>query len=98
MTVDAGSDVAIEGGAAVATYASSDWAERSFCSRCGTHLFYRLKSQGTHYVPVGLLEGVDDLRFHMQIFVDRKPPNYAFANETARMTEAEVFAKFAGAQ
>ena len=33
--------------------------------------------------------------FKEQIFIDRKPSYYEFANQTENLTEAEVFAKFA---
>ena len=39
----------------------------------------------------------DDIEFDFteQIFIDRKPSYYAFANQTMNLSEAEVFAKFA---
>ncbi|MBF8223349.1 GFA family protein [Halomonas sp. 328] len=79
----------------VATYASSEWAERGFCSRCGTHLFYRLKEGGHVAVPVGLIDDGRAWRFEAEIFVDEKPAFYDFANPTHKMTGAEVFAAFA---
>ena len=27
----------------IGVFSSSDWAERGFCTKCGTHLFYHLK-------------------------------------------------------
>ena len=76
---------------------SSDWAERGFCNRCGTHLFYRLKAQGQVILPAGLFDDDTGLEFEHQIFIDRKPPYYTFADNTRDMTEAEVFAKYAPA-
>lgn len=35
--------VTFEGEENVSRYDSSAWAERGFCTRCGTNLFYRLK-------------------------------------------------------
>lgn len=94
MTVHAGADVKFQGEEFIKRFNSSDWAERGFCTECGTHLFYYLK--GAFYaVPVGLLEKTEELKFHMQIFTDKKPASYEFANKTEMMTEAEVFAKFA---
>jgi hypothetical protein len=34
--------------------------------------------------------------FEVEIYVDEKPSNYAFANPTRKMTGAEVIAAFAG--
>jgi len=94
MAVDCGSEVSIEGEQSVSVYDSSPWAERGFCGKCGTHLFYRIKQNRQHIVPVGLFDADTDLVFDHQVFVDEKPHFYAFANETQDMTGAEVFAKF----
>lgn len=80
----------------VSVYSSSDWAERGFCAKCGTHLFYRLKQSGQYVVPVGLLNLSETLTFDQQIFIEEKPEYYSFANETKNMTGAEVFAMYSG--
>jgi hypothetical protein len=56
-------------------------------------LFYRLKHDGKHIVPVGLFR--DGPAFHLdhQIFIDEKPDYFSFANVTHNMTGAEVFAQ-----
>jgi hypothetical protein len=36
-----------------------------------------------------------EFEFTEQIFIDRKPAYYDFANQTVTLTEAEVLAKFA---
>lgn len=95
LAMHCGRDVSIDGESSVSVYDSSAWAERGFCSKCGTHLFYRLKGSGEYAVPAGLFDDQSDLVFEEQIFVDCKPPYYAFANDTRNMTEAEVFAKYA---
>jgi len=84
---------AIDGPEHVRAYASSEWAERGFCTNCGTHLFYRLRDGGLYALPVGLLED-GDWRFAHQVFIDEKPAHYAFANKTHDLTGAEVFAQF----
>ena len=94
LAVDCGTDVSFEGEENIGVYDSSDWAERGFCTKCGTHLFYRLKETRQHMLPAGLLDDSDDLVFDHQVFIDRKPPYYRFANETRDMTEAEVFAMY----
>jgi hypothetical protein len=90
-----GKDVKFTGEEFITVYSSSQWAERGFCKRCGTHLFYRLKAGGFINFPLGLLEDAAHFKFATQIFIDKKPENYSFANETDLMTEAEVFAKYA---
>jgi len=78
----------------VKVYNSSEWAERGFCSHCGTHLFYRLKDRQFWNVPLGVLDDQSDFEFTTQIYVDHQPGCYAFANETKMMTEAEVLKAF----
>ena len=94
LAVDCGTAVTIDGEENVSAYDSSDWAQRGFCSRCGTHLFYRLKENSQYVVPVGLFDDHPAVRFDSQIFIDEKPDYYEFANRTANMTGAEVFAKY----
>ena len=95
MTVDCGADVSFEGEENISVFNSSEWAERGFCNKCGSHLFYRLKESKQHIMPVGLFDEQESFVFDHQVFIDKKPSFYAFANETYDMTGAEVFAKFA---
>lgn len=94
LSVDCGSDVTIKGKEHTCSYSSSDWAERSFCSKCGTHLFYRLKKQNQYIVPAGLFDNIDKLELKTQIFIDEKPDYYCFSNDTKNMTGEEVFAQY----
>lgn len=95
LAVDCGTEVSFSKEAHVAVFASSDWAERGFCGQCGSHLFYRLKSNGQYIMPVGLFGDAKGLVFDHQIFIDEQPDFYRFANKTENMTGAEMFAKFA---
>lgn len=94
FTIDPGKTVAFSGEENIVKYSSSAWAERGFCGRCGTHLFYRLKASDFCNVSLGLFDGAEALAFQSQIFIDAKPSHYAFANETELLTEAQVLAKF----
>jgi len=98
MCVECGSDVTFEGEENITVYNSSDWAERGFCKKCGSHLFYRLKDSHEHQLPAGLFDHQKNFHFDLQVFTDRKPAFYSFANETKEMTEAEVIEKFAPEQ
>lgn len=95
LAIECGDDVRFEGADNISVFDSSEWAERGFCATCGTHLFYRLKKGGFYSLPVGLLDDTEQWVFDNQIFVDEKPSFYAFANETKKMTAAEVFALYA---
>ena len=94
MTVDCGTDVSFTGEQHLTVYDSSEWARRGFCSKCGSHLFYLLKEDGRYFVPVGLFDSEEQFQFDHQIFIDKKPSFYSFANVTKDMTEEEVFAQY----
>ena len=95
MAIHCGSGVQIENSEAVTSYRSSEWAERGFCSKCGTHLYYRFAGSDDYVLLAGFFGDEIAFEFKEQIFVDRKPDFYEFANATERLTEAEAFAKFA---
>ena len=90
MAVNCGTQVEFTGQDSISVYDSSEWAERGFCSQCGTHLFYRLKGNQQHIMPLRVIEGGEN-----QIFVEEKSKHYDFANQTKMMTGEEAFAQFA---
>ncbi len=93
LAIECEGGVRFDGDDDIAVFRSSEWAERGFCRRCGSHLFYRLKDV-THYaIPVGLLDDREQWSFDQQIFIEEKPSFYSFANETKNLTGAEVFAQ-----
>jgi len=91
MEIDCGTEISFDGADAITVYRSSDWAERGFCNRCGSHLFYRLTASQQHMVPAGLFDDQTDFVFENQVLIDKKPSFYSFANDTTDMTEAELF-------
>jgi hypothetical protein len=95
MAVECGSDVSFSGEENIAVYQSSEWGERGFCNKCGSHLFYRAKQNNQYYIPVGIFDNESGFVFERQVFIDKKPEYYSFANETKNMTGAELFAQFA---
>ena len=98
MEVDCGTNVIFEGEHNITVYNSSAWAERGFCSKCGSHLFYRLKETNEYQIPVGLFNEQNCFNFDLQVYIDCKPSFYSFANKTNEMTEAEVIEKYAPEQ
>lgn len=97
MGVDGGTEVTLDGEENISVFESSKWAERGFCRRCGTHLFYRVKRTGQYALLVGLLGDDEGFVFDEQLFVEEKPSYYRFANETHDLTGAEFFAKYGNA-
>ncbi len=98
LAVSCGESVKVEDEAVLKSYASSEWGERVFCSNCGTSLFWRMRDGSHTSVAVSAFDDPGAFRFTREIFIDEKPGNYAFANETTKMTGAEVVALFAPTQ
>lgn len=94
LALDCGSEVSFEGEENITIYNSSVWADRGFCNKCGTHLFYRFKEKNQYIVSVGLFDNLEDIVFEHQVFIDKKPAYYCFSNETKNLTEAEIIAQF----
>ena len=98
MEVNCGIEVDFYGVDKLSVFDSSEWAERGFCSACGSHLFYRLKETQEHMMPVGLFDDDSDLVFQRQVFIDEKPHYYQYSNKTENLTGEELFAQFAPAE
>lgn len=81
------------GGEHITGYKSSDWAERCFCSKCGTSLFYYLIPADHYVISVGAFDDADAFTMVGEIFIDNKPPGYGFAGDHPRKTEAEFMAE-----
>jgi hypothetical protein len=96
LTVESAGNIQINGEENITIFSSSDWAERGFCKKCGSHLFYRLKDKSHNFCNfnLGTLDGHEEFSFTSQIYIDAKPENYSFSNKTKNMTEKEVLEAF----
>ena len=94
LAIHAGHEARFDSEQHIRRFASSEWAERGFCSQCGSHLFYYLKEPGIYILSAGLFAEQGDFQLHGQVFIDHKPGFYDFANDTITLTEAQVFAQF----
>ncbi len=90
FAVDAGTTVAWEGAAEIRTYRSSEWGERAFCGVCGTALFFRVVATGETYLNAGIAADDRVFRITSHIYVDETPGFYEFADDTPRLTGADV--------
>jgi len=83
----------------IRVFTSSPWAERAFCTECGSNLFYRMTAEGPHQgatsVALGLLEDQTDFELAREWFIDKKPDAYTLEGDRKKVTEAEVMAMFA---
>ena len=93
LAVHCGPNVTFTGADQITVYASSEWAERAFCKQCGTHLYYKLLATGEHFIPVGAFDS-SDFELTSQIYIDKKPAYYAFANQTPMLTEQQVIEQY----
>lgn len=76
----------------ISVYNSSEWAERGFCSHCGSSLYYRLKEADHYIVCTGLFDDQSVFRLAGEIYVDENPGGYAFAGDHPRLTGEEFLA------
>ncbi|WP_120633321.1 GFA family protein [Ruegeria sp. EL01] len=83
----------------VKTFTSSNWAERAFCSDCGSALWYRItlpgEMHGQTQMAAGLFDNGLDSELKLELYIDKKPQGYAFEGERRQMTTTEVEAMYA---
>jgi len=77
----------------IGRFQSSAWAERGFCTRCGTHLFYHLKDADRYVISTGTFD--EQAPFHLagEIYIDEKPALYEIAGEHRRLSGEEFMAE-----
>ena len=86
-------NVLVEGAEHVTVYRSSDTSTRSFCSHCGSTLWFRDDDRPSYEIAMGLLDSEEGVRVTREIFIDRKFDAWAVAGNLPARTEAEYFAK-----
>ncbi len=82
-----------QGEAQIRALQSSEKAERTWCGRCGSTLYYRVRGgphDGAYSISVGLLDDASDLDFEREIFVDTMTGCFAYAGDRPRLTESEL--------
>ena len=60
-----------------------------------TSIYYHQLGSETYVLSLGLFQENPNLTFESQIFIDKKPDYYEFANDTVNLTQQELFNKFA---
>lgn len=103
MAVHAAGDVSFEGEQHIRRYSSSQWAERGFCTHCGSNLFYYLLPRdglpdGEYIFSAGTVSDQSSLLFDNEVFIEHAPGWYQFADEASRkrLTEADIMAAYGG--
>lgn len=90
MAVSCGDQVTIEDETHLGVYISSEWGDRCFCKICGSTLFWRMRDGTNVAVAAPAFDDPADFTFAEEIFIDEKPVNYAFANDTKKHTGDEM--------
>ncbi len=96
LGVDVGDSLNVEDDASLSYYNSSAWAKRGFCKLCGSTLFWSAPDFGVMYVAYNAFDVAPKGEFQQELYIDKKPSAYSFAQSTQQMTKAEVEAMFAG--
>ena len=73
-------------------YDSSSRADRGFCRQCGASLFYRVKETDQHFISLGMFDDQSPFRLAHEMYIEEKPPGYAFAGEHPRQIGDEPMA------
>ena len=91
MAASVGS-IEFQGEDKIKIYSSSEWAERGFCTECGTSLFYRMKEPSMYIMATGTFDDPEQFKLAGEIYVDEKPSSYDFAGDHPRQTGEEFLA------
>lgn len=75
----------------VSRFASSPFAERAFCARCGSHLWMRDTDEdaGAYDLMPGLFDAARDWPMRSEIYVDNAMAAVQLAGDHKRATRAE---------
>ena len=79
----------------ITVYRSSEWAERAFCSKCGSTLWYSTVHDGAKHLAAGLFDDAGGAPLKLEFFSDMCPSGYAFAGDHKRLTTEQTIALFA---
>jgi hypothetical protein len=79
--------VAVDG--PIARHASSDFAERAFCSVCGSHLWMRDRTANTYDLMPGLFDEARDWPLRSEVYADRAMSSVRLEGDHRRATRAE---------
>jgi hypothetical protein len=77
----------------ISHYKSSEWAERTFCKKCGTLLYYKSSTPEFYHFNAALFHLSQKINsISIEIFTDKKPDYYNFLSfDSRKMTENDVF-------
>lgn len=80
-------------GDSLTVFRSSAFAERGFCRTCGTHIFHRPQDGPELAISSGLFSS-ENFYIAREIFIDAKPPFYAFVAESEKRSTMSMGLKW----
>ncbi len=84
--------------ASLRTIVSSAWAERGFCAKCGSGIFYRVTAEGPHQgfttLTLGSLDDQSGLTLTREWYADLEPEAYHLAGAQERLSSEQIAAMF----
>lgn len=94
--------VRFEGIDNIGRYQSSDWAERAWCNKCGSNIWYKVTAVGPYHgkynIPIGLLDDTSGLTVYREYFIDNKHECLSLEGEHDRLDTAATLALFGVAE
>lgn len=92
-------NVVWEGAEHIARTQSSILAERAWCGRCGSGLYFRVTADSPYSedteIPLGLFDEPDGFRMTHEIWIDGKPDSYGYAGTDRKiLTRQDCIEKF----
>ena len=87
-------ELIVEDDSSLSWFASSKRAQRGFCQRCGSSLFWKANGDPSLFdVSFGALDDTEQLSLDAHIFVDHCPSYLIIPNTAPHLTEQEALAK-----
>lgn len=76
------------------SFRSSDWAERGFCSECGSTLWYGTVHDGARHLAAGLFANAGGANLTLEYFADQCPNGYRLEGDLQRLTRQQTIEFF----
>ena len=92
-SAQSGKSAEVVGEDLITVYRSSEWAERAFCAKCGSNLWYRFVPTGGRSFSAGLFDAAASQAIEKEIFVDERADWCRIEGDHPRQTGAEVIAE-----
>jgi hypothetical protein len=84
MTVEHKGAVTFTGTEDLGVYPSSSFAERGFCKRCGSSLYWKRTDNNDYWLSAGALDETADLTLGEEYHTGDKPGYYAVLGASAK--------------